>query len=206
MSQFMQVYNPVEEGWGFVMGRIALGAGAGAAGYALGTKAAAAASVGKATTAYDVAAPAVGAGLGFGTSLVERKFTEKMMKDITSNAKFKKYIEAQCDKELANLKKTFKDITPEVNPSGFFAALKAIHAGGSGVSWAEAFQSISIRAHNNGRFYKVGKYNINIYFDTDHIYAVMVVFGFKNDKGRFVGRRIAAPTGGELKKLYAEKK
>ena len=219
MSRFMQVYKPVEEGWGIALARLGLIVGAGVAGYhlagKLGIKAGTAAlnhgaSMGTASTVAHVTAGAAGGAIGAGVGTVGRKviqkLSEKTLKVFMENPKIKKYVTAQCDKIYNDLKKTYKDITTEVNPSSFTGSINSARASSKNVSWAEIFMNHRSTLNNiDGKFMKLGKYSIDMYYDTTHIDAIIVVFGFKGNKDEYIGRRIPAPTSAELKKLFEDK-
>ena len=219
MSRFMQVYEPVEEGWGIALARVGMLAGAGLAGYhlasKLGVKAGVAAlkhgaSLGTATTVAHVATGAAGGAMGAGIGTVGRKLTtkltEKTLKSFLENAKIKKYVISQCDKIYNQLKKTNKDVTTEVNWSSFIGAFKYSQASTKNASWAEIFKNNRSSLNNaDGKYMKLGKYSIDIYYDTTHIDAIIVVFGIKGTKDEYIGKRIPAPTNAELKKLFEDK-
>ena len=204
MSKFMTVYQPVEEGWGVAAARILTLLAAGGIGFGLGMKSAALTAAGKSATALNIAAPAAGAGLALGTNALVNKFTKKQLDKIINNVKLKKYLQTECDKQFTKLKKTYKDITPDVNPKGMFDQLKVSKAILSGTNISELFKA-NTTEHSLRDFFKVGKYNLVVLYDSTHIYGVIVIYGFKSDSGHYIGHRIPAPTNGELKAMFEDK-
>lgn len=116
---------------------------------------------------------------------------------IMSNSKVQKYITKECDKLYVKSKKSNKNLKAEC-PTGFVALFKKNPAVLSNTRIMERLKN------PGGGTYRVGKYTVVPFGDTDHVELIVVVF-YDPTTDLYTGHRIPAPTNDDLKSLGLRK-
>ena len=206
MSKFMQVYEPVEEGWGTALGRVIQGAGAGVAGAGAAAATAAAKAgnlggvfggAGKIIQGSQMIQAGTIAGRVIGT------ISNVTLKRLLDNPKMKKYLEGQCTKLLKEEQKKDKSITADI-PTNVTTLVKRWWHNNDEVGFFS--KPNFLQQHDDWIDdlvfdLKVGKFVTTFWYDTSHIDAAVVLF-YSKDRDTCVGRRIPAPSDKELKEIF----
>lgn len=220
MSKFMELcmgVTPVEEGWGVALTRLGIIAGV------AGVTAKAAMHIGMTTGKFvakhnpvfalaaggvvGAAAGALGAGAVVGgykaSSAATKKLTADMFDAILKNQKLKNYIQKHCDALYKQTKKIYPSISTNINLNSQVTTAKINQAVDKSVTFGEALKNQYASSSNvDGKPLKIGKYTIEILFDSDSIHAMLVVFSINDKTLDFIAKRIPAPTGSELSYMF----
>ena len=213
--------QPTTEGWGIALTRLGIIAGVwgaafsavGPASRVIGTAAGKAFGTGAAgIAAAGVGGAAVGAGLGHAavkgstalTGMATKKLTANMFDNITKHQKLKKYIQDQCDKIFKATKKEYGNLSTNVDTSTVQKIAKAGGAVGNVITFSELLKNqFASSSTADEKFLKIGKYSIEILFDTNSISAMIVIFTASDGKRtEYIAKRIPAPTNSELAKMF----
>lgn len=178
MSKFMEVYEPVEEGWGNALVTIAGLAGA---------------LVGITTGAAPLTAVALG------SQLLQHGVNRVMLKKILDQPKLQKYILKQCDEAFKKVKSKKPNITPDVSRSDVI--LPNTNSPSTLNNPSEMVHKSASLKHQHCVF-KVGKYMLGVYGDTAHIDAVVLYMKQKDINPPILYRyNIPAPTCDDIKEM-----
>ena len=203
----------VAEGWGIALTRLGIFtagmAGIVAAAEPVATGIAKTVGTGIAgQTAAGVAGAVMGFGAGqaivHGQNFVVKKITASMFDKMTKSKALSRYIIKQCDKAYSELKKSNKNIIANIDTTSFTRCFNAGAAADREINLGELLSTYSARNNTENKLLKFGQYHVDIFFDSNSISAIVVVFGYKDCKTDFIGRRIPAPSQSELSAMLKE--
>lgn len=121
---------------------------------------------------------------------------------LTKNKDFTGYIKKECDRILAEEKKSDKSVTKDC-PNGPLKMFERWWHGSDDVPFFSLGRWLNWRSvwlDDKIWLDSIGGYNITFFYDTDHVDAIVVVL-WSEDKEKFIGRRIPEPKKGDLQKI-----
>lgn len=127
-----------------------------------------------------------------------RAYSKNNLHKIFKNKKLVTYVEKECKAKMLELKKNDKSIT-NILPTGFLNDIaKWWH--NTDEADLNTYAGLSHFKETGSKYLtlKIPNYYISVFFDTDHIEAIVCVYYSKN-KQKFVGKRLTPPTKKDLK-------
>ena len=206
MSKFMQVYQPVEEGWGTALGRVAKITGL-AVNQVAGNAMMTALKAGNAAkTISNAKTMLAGSGVlwgGVALGKIIGTISNANLSKLLKNPKMQKYLVQACDKLYKEEKAKDKSITAKL-PSDPITMIKRWWHNNDEVGF---FSKPNFLMQHDDLIddsvfdLSVGTYTTTFWYDTEDITAAVVMF-YSQDKDKIVGRRLPAPTDKELRQMF----
>ena len=183
MSRFLEVYEPINEGWGMAIQKVGVLMGLGAF----------------------IANPIIGGAILGATIAAGSKLNSKAKDAYTkvlNNPKMQKYIISECDKAYNKVAKKYKnDPNYKINKDTKLNTLMNY----SEKNVSDKDSSSEAYVQNDGFLTKVGAYSVFVYADTKHVDSIKVFFTLEpkvSDKHiKLLSYVLPAPTSDDIKSM-----
>ena len=138
-------------------------------------------------------------------NMVKCVASNAILKELINDKDLKKYLKTQCDRIYKQERKTDSSITPQLPSDPITMAKTWLHK----KDGIDTLSKTNLMHESNGLIddkifnLRISNYAITFFYDTDHIDAAVLLL-YSKDRDTVIGRRIAAPTSGELTNKFKQ--